>query len=412
MNGRGVLDDRLGEPLAEVPDELEFARQPPVPQVQRHRVLERGELLGRVLARQLLGLERRVENGARSGEAGERGRELLDRGDAFDARDGLGVSDEVEADPLVAGGGVGDGEEERAGLRPAVDDERGVRDLDAGEVHHVVVLEELAAGRQRGAEQDGDAVGDLLDELRAPRGVLGLVEEERPGRESRGGECEDEEQRPAAHERRSGGSLRSDEHRRRIRNHQDLETVPASRSYTSITSRQHLRNAVVLPDGVEAGRAQLPAPLGILPQRRDAGREAVEVAVIHEDAAARRLHHLGERADARLHDGHAARHRLEQELPLLGGVRETEPRGRSAPAGTRSSPARSSAPRYSNWSASPHAAIFFSIVGQVALVLRRQVAGRRRAGSAGSRAGTAAAGTPRTARAAPSRARRAPGSRW
>ncbi len=50
----------------------------------------------------------------------------------------------------------------------------------------------------RGAEQDGDAVRDFLDEPRAPRRVLGLVEEERARRERRGGHGEDDEQCPAA----------------------------------------------------------------------------------------------------------------------------------------------------------------------------------------------------------------------
>ena len=47
---RSVLDGDLREALTEVLHELQFAGEPPVPQVQGHGVLERRELLGRVLA--------------------------------------------------------------------------------------------------------------------------------------------------------------------------------------------------------------------------------------------------------------------------------------------------------------------------------------------------------------------------
>ncbi|MCU0252358.1 MAG: hypothetical protein MUE61_19355 [Vicinamibacterales bacterium] len=200
---RGVLHGCLREAFAQVPHELQLAREAAVPEVERHGVLQRGELLGRRLAREFFRLEGGVDDGARAREPGQRRGELIDGRHALDAGDGRGVADQVQADAFVAGAAVGDREKERARLRSTVDDEGGVRDLDAREVHHVVVLEELAAGGGRGAEQDDHPVGDLLDELRPPGGVLGRVEQQRACRGSRQRCAEGEDQQEGSRGGRS-----------------------------------------------------------------------------------------------------------------------------------------------------------------------------------------------------------------
>ena len=84
---------------------------------------------------------------------------------------------------------------------------------------------------------------------------------------------------------------------------------------------------------------------------------SVDVAGFGQDAAAGVLDHLREDAEPGLHDGDAAGHRLQEELPLLGGLVATEPRARSRVCRKASLPARSGAPWYSSCSARPHDAI-------------------------------------------------------
>ncbi len=179
-DGRDVAHLGLWKSLAQLLDELQLAREPAVPHVQRHRLLQRVELLVAVLRPDLLRLEHRVDRLTPVGEPGQVAAELVHNHRALDPGRDHRRADEVSRDRQAVSRLLIHREEQHALLARAVDDEDGVGDLDARQVEEIVALAKRHVVRRgRRAQEDGGGITDLRHQAGAPPGVLRPVDRRR-----------------------------------------------------------------------------------------------------------------------------------------------------------------------------------------------------------------------------------------
>ena len=99
------------------------------------------------------------------------GKDLLDAG-VF-----RGILYQVQGNAFTVGLFPGHGEKEKALFLDAVDDEKSIRDGDAGEIVEIVALPEKdVAGRSGRTEEYCDPIRDLVHQPAAASGVFPLIE--------------------------------------------------------------------------------------------------------------------------------------------------------------------------------------------------------------------------------------------